>query len=137
MTVLAHMGALYALIDRSDAWHALVRSWWLLANERIVVPAVAVPIVTRVVARRLGPEAETALARCFARGEFVIEPCEGSDLTRAAALAADHEGKPLRFVDASIVAMAERLRADAILTTERECFARVKPVHLERFRLVP
>jgi predicted nucleic acid-binding protein len=36
----------------------------------------------------------------------------------------------LGFVDASIVAMAERLKLRALVTTDRRDFARVRPTHI-------
>ncbi len=41
------------------------------------------------------------------------------------------------FVDASIVAMAERLKICGILTTDRRHFAAVKPEHCKEFTLLP
>jgi hypothetical protein len=40
-------------------------------------------------------------------------------------------------VDASIIAMAERLGVTTILTTDHRHFAVVRPAHCERLRLVP
>lgn len=136
MTVLAHAGAIYALIDRSDAWHALIRSWWQLSRERVVVPAFVVPSVSRALAQRLGPDAEAALARAVRLRELVVEPSEGADLVRAAELS-QQPGATITFEDASLVAMAERIGALAILTTERGRFAGVKPHHVEALRLLP
>jgi hypothetical protein len=137
MSVLVHTGALYALLDRSDDWHALVESWWTIARERVIVPAFVLPIVTQVVLKRLGHEAEAALVRSVASGELPLEPAEAADVRRAADLLSRSPGSPLRFVDASLVAMAERLDVKSILTTTRERFAEVRPAHVERFRLVP
>ena len=44
---------------------------------------------------------------------------------------------PLGFVDASIVAMAERLAFDTVLTVDRRHFGVVRPRHVERLRVVP
>jgi predicted nucleic acid-binding protein len=41
------------------------------------------------------------------------------------------------FVDATIVAMAERLRIETIATTDRRHFAEVKPRHTKAYQLVP
>lgn len=137
MNVLAHSGALYALVDRSDAWHALVKSWWTVSRERVVVPSTVLPVVAHAVGRRLGAQAEAAFIKSVADGELQVEHFEPADLARAAELVRVYIDLPLTFVDASLIAMAERLRAIAILTTERTRFAAVRPSHVERFRLVP
>ena len=43
----------------------------------------------------------------------------------------------LGFVDASIVAMAERLKLPSLVTTDRRDFARVRPAHVAAFQLLP
>jgi uncharacterized protein len=40
-------------------------------------------------------------------------------------------------VDASVVAIAERLKLDTIATTDRRDFATVRPSHCATFHLVP
>ena len=43
----------------------------------------------------------------------------------------------LGFVDATIIAAAERLKLSTLATTDRRHFAVVRPAHAERFTLVP
>ena len=43
----------------------------------------------------------------------------------------------LGFVDATIVAIAERLKVRTLATTDRRHFAAIRPSHVERFTLVP
>jgi len=43
----------------------------------------------------------------------------------------------LGFVDASVVAIAERLQLHTIATTDRRDFGIVRPAHVGRFTLVP
>jgi len=44
---------------------------------------------------------------------------------------------PLGGTDASVVALAERLGAETIVTLDRRHFGQVRPRHVERFRLLP
>ena len=41
------------------------------------------------------------------------------------------------FVDASLVAVAERLKIDTIATTDRRHFQIIRPKHTRAFNLVP
>jgi hypothetical protein len=86
---------------------------------------------------RLGPRVEAAFVRGFVAGAHELEPLEDEDLARAADLMIGYADLPLGFVDASIVAMAERLDVVTILTTDRRHFGVVRPAHCERLRLVP
>ena len=137
MTVLADTGALYALVNRSDAWHQRVRTWWESSREPILVPATVIPEATYLIATRLGSSYETAFVRALGAGELEIEPLLSEDVTRAADLLATYGDLPLGFVDASVVAMAERRGIDTLVTTDRRHFAVVRPAHVPRLRLVP
>jgi len=53
-----------------------------------------------------------------AAGEFTVEALLDDDIARAAAIMAVYADAPLGFVDASLAAMAERLRVLNVLTTE-------------------
>ena len=137
MTVLADTGALYALVNRSDAWHLRMRAWWKVNREPIHVPVTVIPEATSLIATRLGSNHEAAFVRGLGAGEVEIEPLLPEDITRAADLLATYADLPLGFVDASIVAVAERLDMDTLLTTDRRHFSVVRPAHVPRLRLLP
>ena len=137
MTALADTGVLYALVDRDDAWHARVTSWWKRTREPVLVPVTVLPEITYLLARRLGALAELEFTRAVAAGEFTVEALLDDDLSRAAAIMAVYADTPLGFVDASLAAMAERLRVVNILTTDRRHFSLIRPRHTDGFRLLP
>jgi uncharacterized protein len=135
--VVADTGALYALIDADDRWHQRVADWWRGYTGSILVPVTVLPEITYLLATRIGPAAEEAFVRAVADGEFVVEPLEDEDVRRSAEVIAKYRDLPLGFVDASLVAMAERLQARIILTTDRRHFAVVRPNHVRSFTLLP
>lgn len=101
------------------------------------VPVTVLAETAYLIGSRLGPHLEEGFVRGIVSGEFTLELLEPDDLPRAADLMAAYTDLPLGFVDASIVAMAERLGARSILTTDRRHFTVVRPAHVERLRLVP
>lgn len=137
MTIIADTGPLYALVDSSDAWNERVTSWWKAASRDVVVPVTVLPEVAYLLARRIGPSAEEAFIRSVAEGELVLEPVEPDDITRAADLMRDYADISLGFVDATVVAVAERLGARELLTTDRRHFSVIRPRHLRSFALLP
>ena len=137
VTVVADTGALYALVDATDAWHERVVHWWQSGSRHVVVPVTTLPEVTHLLATRVGPAAEEAFVRAVADGEFVLEPLEVDDLRRAVTLMHDYADLPLGFVDATIVATAERLLTRDVLTTDRRHFAVVRPRHTRELALSP
>ena len=66
-----------------------------------------------------------------------MEPLPAADLDRMAGLVEAYGDFPLGFVDASVIAVAERLGADSVATLDRRHFSVVRPRHLPAFRLVP
>jgi hypothetical protein len=135
--ILADTGALYALADRRDAWHERMRKYWEENPEPWLVPASVVTEAAFLYARRLGPDAEAEFVGSLAAGVFPVEGLESADYARAADLIRAYADLPLGFVDASIVAMAERLDVATLVTTDRRRFAVVRPVHVPRLRLAP
>jgi hypothetical protein len=137
VTVVADTGALYALIDADDGWHARMLDWWRSAVQQVVVPVTVLPEVTYLLQTRIGPVAEEAFVTSVADGEFVVEQLETEDVTRAAALMRQYADLPLGFVDASLVATAERLGTRDLLTTDRRHFTIVRSRHAGALRLLP
>jgi predicted nucleic acid-binding protein len=137
MTVVADTGAVYALIDASDAWHEDVTTWWADTTEDIVLPVSILAEVTYLLQRRIGPVAEEAFVRAIANAELIVEPLLEQDMPRIADIMRTYRDFPLGFVDASIVAVAERLETRYVLTTDRRHFGVVRPGHVRTLALLP
>lgn len=137
LTVVADTGPIYALIDASDNWHARVATWWGRATSDVVLPVTILAEVTYLLQTRIGPVAEEAFVRAIADGEFTIEPLDDEDLPRIADIMHAYRDLPLGFVDASVVAVAERLEAREVLTTDRKHFGVLRPRHARALSLLP
>ena len=137
MTVVADTGALYALIDSSDAWHARVRAWWASGAHDVIVPTSVLPELCYLLQTRIGSLAEIAFLRAVAAGEFALEPADAADLGRVAELVKRYADLPLGYVDATLVAVAERVGARTLLTTDRRHFGVVRARAGRALTLVP
>lgn len=137
MTVVADTGPLYALIDSSDAWHDRVLAWWTKNRDDIVVPVAVIPEVTYLLQARIGVEAEQAFVQSLADDELQVEPLEPEDLPRIAEIMKRYGDLKLGFVDASVIATAERLETRDVLTTDRRHFGAVRPAHTRSLVLHP
>jgi predicted nucleic acid-binding protein len=62
---------------------------------------------------------------------------EAEDWRRAGELVLRYADLPLGAVDASVVAVAERLGLTEIATIDRRHFSVVRPRHVDVFRLLP
>jgi len=59
------------------------------------------------------------------------------DLERANAILAQYADNRLDFVDATIVAIAERLNVKQILTLDRRHFGAIRPLHCHALTILP
>jgi predicted nucleic acid-binding protein len=135
MPVLVDTGILYAAADTGDAWHPRVRDWLEGNTEPLLVPIMVVPEVTYLLATRLGAAAERAFVASLVAGELGLEPITRADVERCRVLLDDYPH--IGFVDASVIAVSERLGVRSLATTDRRHFAAVKPRHVKALELVP
>ena len=86
---------------------------------------------------RLGPQAEAAFVTSLATGELAVIELTAADWARCAALIDVYADLRVGLVDASIIAVAERLEVTTIATMNHRDFAVVRPVHCPAFELIP
>jgi predicted nucleic acid-binding protein len=89
------------------------------------------------VGKQLGSVAEADFLRELGGASLELHPLERDDLARMAELIETYADLRLGTVDASVIAVAERLTATTIATLDRRHFTVVRPKHLDAFRLVP
>ena len=135
--ILVDTGPLYAAADKDDDWH--LRTVRFLENSRddFLIPVTVLPEATYLLAPHLGPEAERKLVQSIVNGEMSVEELTLQDLRRTLELLRRYEDAEIGFVDATVVAIAERLKIRSILTTDRRDFSLVRPRHCKQFELLP
>jgi predicted nucleic acid-binding protein len=128
---------LYALVDAADASHTRARVALERETEAIVVPQVTLPEIGYLTGSRLGARAEAEFVRHLAASDWRLEPVTDADLERAVELMDRYADARLGVVDASIVAIAERLGVERIHTLDHRHFGSIRPAHVEAFTLLP
>jgi len=128
-------GPLYAATDIDDDDHARSLEALRRGDLQLVVPTLVVAEVTYLVGHRLGPRAEARFLRALE--ELEVEGPATDEWIRIAELVEQYEDFPLGGTDASVVALAERLATDVVITLDRPHFAAVQPRHCASFRLLP
>lgn len=137
MPVLVDTSALYALADADTAAHSRVRSYVRSSTDLLVLPVTVLPEADYLIATRLGPHVAAAFLRTVISGAFVVEALERADLARCLELMEAYADTPIGLVNASIVAIAERLRISHVLTLDRRHFHMLRPRHVPAFTLLP
>jgi uncharacterized protein len=128
-------GVLYAIADLNDADHRRCRDVLNEPRVRFHIPALVVAEATYLVGARLGPEIEAMFLVGLER--FTVDAPDSRDWPRIAELVLAYRDFPLGGTDASVAALAERLKTDLILTLDRRHFGAVRPRHVAAFHLLP
>ena len=137
MAVIVDTSVLYTLFDAADAAHDRAVNAISLETEAVIVSQATLPEVCYLIGSRMDALREAAFVRHLADSTWRLEPLTDTDLPRVAALMHDYADAQLGFVDACVVAVAERIGAVRVYTLDRRHFAMIKPTHVDRFELLP
>lgn len=107
------------------------------ANRALLVPSFVAAESCYMIGKLGGPQAEAAFLRLLESGWFRLVDLTKSDLSRIAVLVERYHDLPLGAADASVVAVAERMRVTEVMTTDVRDFSVARPVHTPRFTLLP
>jgi hypothetical protein len=135
MLAVVDTGPLYAVVDEDDADHARCRAVLETVGRRLIVPTMVVAEVTYLIATRLGAEVEAKFLKSLSH--IHVEAPTPDDWPRMADLVEQYGDFPLGGTDASVVALAERLDVETIVTLDDRHFRAVRPRHRKTFRLLP
>lgn len=137
MILIVDTGPLVAAFNKKDRAHEVCTELLATTSAQLIVPAPVLTEVCYLIEARNGTRAETAFLTELARGTMTLEPTTTSDLVRMAELVTRYDDLPLGAVDASVIAIAERLNAADIATLDRRHFYVVRPRHTRAFTLYP
>jgi predicted nucleic acid-binding protein len=128
---------LVANVDERDPQHDACRR--LLRNHHgpLLVPMLVVAEVTYLVQRGIGVGQEIEFLRDLHEGTLTAVAVEPADWPRIIELTWQYRDLPLGTVDASVIAVAERLKVRQIATLDHRHFSVVRPAHVEAFELLP
>lgn len=135
MIVVFDTGPLVAAIDRSDKHHARCASLLETAQGRRLVPTTVLVEVCWLLEER--PDVEAAFLESVVWGEFEHVAITIEDLARMASLVRTYADLPLGAVDASVIAVAERLKLTNVATLDWRHFPVVRPRHTDALNLLP
>jgi predicted nucleic acid-binding protein len=135
--VLVDTGVIYALADRKDSWHERAVAFVEGFVGKLLVPATVIPEAAYLLNNYLGQQAEAVFLQSLLDGELAVEQVTMFDLSRAGELLQQYGDANIGLVDASVLAVAERLKIRKILTTDRRHFGMVRLRHCPALELLP
>jgi predicted nucleic acid-binding protein len=120
--IVADTGVMLALIDADDHHHPTIRALYESDPESWILPWAILPEVDYLLMAHVGARAEAAFLADLASGLFGVEWGGEGDLGRARELCTKYRALRLGLVDGVVVAIAERLGAEAIATLDLRHF---------------
>ena len=111
--------------------------WFEQATDSLVLPDLVVPEVCYLLASGARTHVEVAFLRSPVGHRLTIEHVGDSDIQRMAELVDLYGDLSLGTVDASVVAVAERMGSTEVATLDHRHFSVVRPRHTAAFVLLP
>jgi predicted nucleic acid-binding protein len=137
VALILDTGPLYASLDRSDDDHARCRSLIEEADEPLLIPAPVLVEVEYLIHRSLHPGVLVALLSDIESGAYDVVPLAASDYRRVRELCDRYADADIGFVDASVLAIVERLEEQKLATLDHRHFGILRPRHVDTLRLLP
>ncbi len=134
-SALIDTGAILALLDRSDRWHAVC----VAAFRQLRLPLLTSEAVLTELFHLVGDaRAEMEAAWKFARsGALLVGAIEDGELGNVRALMSRYWDRPMDFADATLVYLAKRESLSVILTVDHADFATYRIEGKRQFRVLP
>lgn len=128
-------GPLVAAANRADPAHRACLAALQSPGLRLVIPALCVAEATYLIHSYRGSATEAR----FLRGleGFDVQAPLAQDWPRIGELVEQYADLPLGGTDASVIALAECLRTEIVITLDHRHFGVVCPRHCDRLRLLP
>jgi predicted nucleic acid-binding protein len=128
-----------AAIANDDHHHTCVELFTgaHLAGRRLVVSPLVVAEVCYLLEREAGSHVEAEFLRSLRDQDFALEQLTRNDLDRMAELVDTYADLPLGATDASVIALAERVRTSDVATLDRRDFSVVRPRNVGPLTLLP
>jgi len=132
---LIDTGAILALLDRGDNWHAAcAEAFQQLRLPLMTSEAVLTELFHLVGESRVEMEAAWRFVRT---GAIVLATIEDSELRSVHALMSRYWDRPMDFADATLVYLAKRESLPTVLTVDHADFETYRIEGKRRFRVLP
>jgi predicted nucleic acid-binding protein len=136
MALVLDTGPIVAAINEGDPNHRRCAAV-LAGGEDFVVPSPVLVEVDYWLAKLVGPQAWADFVDDVVTGAYrLIHPSE-AELARAAELELAYADLRLGFVDATVIALCERLGETRVATLDHRHFSVVRPRHCPHLTLLP
>jgi predicted nucleic acid-binding protein len=137
MALIADSGAIYGLHDRRDRHHRALRKAIEQETGPILISQAILSEIDYLLRAKLGTNAEIDFLDDIIASIFTLVPFTAIDVIRSRDLVVTYRDLDLGLADAAVIATAERLGVNRILTVDERDFRAVRSADGKPFRLLP
>ena len=137
MPLVLDTGPLLAALDAADPDHDRCAELLMSAEEDLVVPSLVLAELDYWCHQRLGVDAWITFLEDMLAGVYRLEDATTADLERCRDLQVQYKDQMLGVVDASVLALVERLGENKLGTLDHRHFSVLRPSHVQALRLLP
>ena len=129
MALVFDTGPLFASLDRRDGSHEDCRRLIETATESVLVPTTVLPEVDYFIEQYLRPQIRLALLNDIKAGAFQVVDLQTEDYDRILEICGVYADANIGFVDASVLAIVQRLGETKLATLDHRHFGMMRPRH--------
>lgn len=137
MALICDTSGVYALYDSDSSEHSAVATVCEAEISPLLLPVILLAEIDYLLHSRLGQDAALDFLLAVQREEFTLVPLLGQDIFRCRELAVQYRDLEIGLADAAVVAAAERLQIDRLLTLDHRHFRAITPRNFTHFVLLP
>ena len=137
MALVLDTGPLFAYLDRADTWHSRCRTLIDGTTEELIVPSPVLVEVDYWINERLHQGVLLRLLDDVISNSLSVFDLVPSDYRRVRQLCDTYSDANLGFVDASVMAIVERLSEPKLATLDHRDFRMIRPRHVDSLILLP
>ena len=137
MALVVDTGPLLAALDRADSNHHRCLNLLESFPEPLIIPAPVLVEVDYWIRDRLHHDVLIAFLDDIARGEFIVESLLPLDYHRVREICSQYKDSDIGLVDASVLAIVERLNELKLVTLDHRHFGMLRPRHITALQLLP
>lgn len=136
MQVLIDTSAVISIIDKSHNLHKKIKELVLVEENLYIIPSTVIVEVCQLLKYKFDSSVEISFLKEIIKTIFLMESVKYQDMSRILEILIKYKDLNIGYVDSSIVAMAERLKTNKILTLDKKHFSVVIPSGFKYFDIL-
>ncbi len=136
MQILLDTSAIISLSDKGHHLNEVIKNLAIKEENLCIIPSSVAVEVCQLLKYRFGSRYEIKFLEDIYRSSFIMDTIKYDDIPRIIQILAKYEDLNVGYVDASIVAVAERLGTNKIITLDKKHFNVLVPSGFECFDIL-